>query len=233
MNCESCQQALRGSVAAGSEPNAELRAHLQLCPACSAFFERERHLFAAIDAGLRASANSALPPSFFPELRVRINAPVTPFRKPVSFRKFILVAATAAVLALSIVRLQHRTPGQPVKITPAGPQPTVEASVSPARSEHPNVISPVQPASGVARPGKNVHRENLRQAPPLRDSATEIIVPDDQEALLARYAEQLSDRRRLRAPMSDDALSATTKPLEVELIQIAQLDVKPLADTPE
>jgi hypothetical protein len=33
--------------------------------------------------------------------------------------------------------------------------------------------------------------------------------------------------------MSGDALSAATKPLEVDLIQIAQLDVKPLADRPE
>jgi len=33
--------------------------------------------------------------------------------------------------------------------------------------------------------------------------------------------------------VSDDALSVATKPLEVDLIQIAQLDVKPLAERPE
>jgi hypothetical protein len=233
MNCASCQDALLGLAAVNSEPSAELHAHLQLCAACSAIFERERHLFADIDAGLQASANSTLPSSFFPGLRVRINAPVAPFRKPVSVRGVILVAAAAAILALSIVRQQHRTPGQPAGVTPGGRQSAPEAAMSPVELEQPNVDSPLQPRPGVAPPERNARAENRRQPPPISTSATEIIVPADQEVLLARYAEQLSHRRKAPARMSDDALSAATKPLEVDLIQIAQLDVKPLADRPE
>jgi hypothetical protein len=228
MNCKSCQDALRGLVAGGSEPSAELRAHLQLCADCKAFFERERSLFAAMDTGLQVSANTALPSSFFPQLRVRINAPRAPFQNPVSVRKVILVAAAAAVLALSVVRLHHRTAGQPAEVTPGGGlQPAAEVLSSPVEPEHPIVDSPLQPRSGVVR------AENRRQSTPTKDPATEIIVPAEQEVLLARYAEQLAHRRKVPARMSDDALSAATKPLEVDLIQIAQLDVKPLADRPE
>lgn len=233
MNCESCQDALLDLVASGFEPSAELLAHLQLCAECKAFLERERHLFAAVDAGLQVSANSHLPSSFFPESRVRINAPVTASRKPVSVRRVILVAAAAAVLALSIVRMQHRTPGQSAEITPGGAQPAAAASLSPAQPEQLKADSPLQPRPGVAPPEKNARADNRRKPPPVRDSATEIIVPADQEVLLARYAEQLSHRRKVPARMSDDELSAATKPLDVALIQIAQLDVKPLAETPE
>jgi hypothetical protein len=233
MNCESCQDALLGLVADGAEPNADLRAHLQVCADCKAFFERERSLFAAIDAGLQSSANSPLPPSFFPVLRVRINEQAASFHKPVIVRKVILAAAVAAVLALSLARLRHGAPGQPVEITPRSPQPVVETSLSPVEPQQPKFVSRPQPSSRIARPEKNVRAENRRQPPPTRNSAAEILVPADQEVLLANYADQLSRRRNVRTRISDDALSAATKPLELDLIQIAQLDVKPLAEKPE
>jgi hypothetical protein len=220
-------------VAGGTQPNAELRTHLQSCADCNAFFERQRHLFAAIDAGLQAFANSALPSSFFPVLRVRMNEQVAPFRKSVSLRRVVLVTAAAAVIVLSLVRLHHRAPGQSPEVMPGPPQPSAEASLPRTPLEQPKFGARPQPPHGIAPPENNSHAENRRQLPPLKHSAAEIIVPADQEILLARYAEQLSQRRKVPARMPDDALSAATRPLEVDLIQIAQLDVKPLADRPE
>jgi hypothetical protein len=57
----------------------------------------------------------------------------------------------------------------------------------------------------------------------------EVLVPRDQEILLAGYAEQWSLRGH--APLlAQDADSTILAPLQVAPIQIAELDVKLLAD---
>jgi hypothetical protein len=57
----------------------------------------------------------------------------------------------------------------------------------------------------------------------------EVLVPRDQEVLLAEYAEQW--RLKKRAPLlAQDADAAILAPLEVAPIQIAELDVKLLAE---
>jgi len=57
----------------------------------------------------------------------------------------------------------------------------------------------------------------------------EVLVPRDQEVLLARYAQQWSSHKR--APLvAQGADEVSVKPLEVAPIQIAQLDVKLLTE---
>jgi hypothetical protein len=58
---------------------------------------------------------------------------------------------------------------------------------------------------------------------------SEILVPPDQEVLLASYAEEWSRRKRL--PLVAANLDATNlSPLQIAPIQIAQLDVKLMAE---
>lgn len=58
---------------------------------------------------------------------------------------------------------------------------------------------------------------------------TEVLVPRDQEILLAEYAEEWQLRKR--APLlAQDADSTVLAPLQVAQIQIAELDVKLLAE---
>jgi len=57
----------------------------------------------------------------------------------------------------------------------------------------------------------------------------EVLVPRDQEVLLAEYATQW--RLHKRAPLlAQDFDAAVLAPLQVAQIQIDELDVKPLAD---
>jgi hypothetical protein len=57
----------------------------------------------------------------------------------------------------------------------------------------------------------------------------EVLVPHDQEILLAEYAEQWHLRKR--APLvAQDSDATILAPLQVAQIQIAELDVKLLAD---
>ena len=62
-----------------------------------------------------------------------------------------------------------------------------------------------------------------------KNSEIEVLVPPDQEVLLAGYAAEL--RTRNSAPViARESAVAESMPLQVDLIQIAQLDVKPLAE---
>jgi hypothetical protein len=57
----------------------------------------------------------------------------------------------------------------------------------------------------------------------------EVLVPKDQELLIASYARQWSTQKR--APLvQEDVNQATVTPLEVAPIQITQLDVKLLKE---
>lgn len=69
----------------------------------------------------------------------------------------------------------------------------------------------------------------------LKESAShspspEILVPNDQEVLLASYAQQWNSRARAPLANANEVVEATVEPLQVSPIQIAHLDVKPLAE---
>jgi hypothetical protein len=60
-------------------------------------------------------------------------------------------------------------------------------------------------------------------------SVPEVLVPRDQEVLLASYAQEWSSRKR--APLiANEAKPADVALLDVPPIQITELDVKPLAE---
>jgi hypothetical protein len=62
-------------------------------------------------------------------------------------------------------------------------------------------------------------------------SDPEILVPPDQEILLARYADQFRRHNQSSATLLPEVAPDQTDQLQVPLIQIAELEVKPLADT--
>jgi hypothetical protein len=62
-------------------------------------------------------------------------------------------------------------------------------------------------------------------------SAPEILVPPDQEILLARYADQFRRHHQSSATLLTEVAPDQSAPLQVPLIQIAELEVMPLADT--
>ena len=75
-----------------------------------------------------------------------------------------------------------------------------------------------------SRLGNSVSRPSAGRTP-----TPEVLVPADQEVLLVGYAELW--RRQKRAPLlAKDSDESTLAPLEVAPIQIAQLDVKLLAE---
>jgi hypothetical protein len=226
MNCAFRKAALIGLAALGAEPVSELRAHLLECQSCRAIFEHERNLFGSIDAGLRASAHVEVPASLLPQVRVRLNTQPVYTLLTSRLRTIALTIATAAVLLLSINSLRHRKHSQP----PLPPS----LRASPSVPANDTLASSAQPA--IAKSSNKVFHRPVglqQQPPPVARSAPEIIVSPDQEVLLAHYADQLNRSRNTRAVVTAQSTSVEPQSLEVDLIQIAQLEVKPLAEMQE
>ncbi|HKW61559.1 MAG TPA: hypothetical protein VJN89_03350 [Candidatus Acidoferrum sp.] len=227
MPCEHHKDALIEVAANGAIPQAELRAHLDKCASCRAAFNEEQALFIAIDTGLHAGANSEVPPSLLPRVRAGLE------KMPISFSRwthgwFALTGASlvAATLLVALVVSQKRVGIRPVRSTDN--RPLVSEAVPPTQNQLRSALSPMRDSN----PRASTHATSASARPEhavTAQSAHEVLVPRDQELLLAGYAQQWSSRRRAPLIVNDGELTAVEL-LEVVPIQITKLDVKPLAE---
>jgi hypothetical protein len=231
MICDHYKHALLELTAAGGEPDPQLLAHLQACSFCRSAFENERRLFVSIDSCLRSSVNAEIPPSFIPTVRAQLHRESDPAqrRRTLTDRLLWVSAFAAAAMILFILARPDR------RITPQGrddqfvTQPTQSPVASPTTAANPSqlIVPQITPAIASSFAHKAVISPNKK---PLQtehlDSA--VIVPPDDEILLARYADQWS--RHHDSTLSAEINTHQLDPLQVPLIQIAKLDVKPLAD---
>ena len=222
MPCEHYKDALIDTAAGGAGPQGELRAHLASCPSCREAFTQEQSLFAAIDAGLQVAANAEVPPSLVPRVRAALDEGIVGYAGWNS-RWLALAGAAAAAALLFAVTFRHNRPGPLYTNKPTGAasgQPGIPAVPAPLTSKSSGgVDSPT-------RPGRHdAPREELVSV----TSAPEVLVPRDQELLVASYARQWSSRKR--APLvATNAQQTAVALLQVPPIQIAELDVKLLSE---
>ncbi len=224
MPCEHYKDALIETAASGADPAsaspsdakmAALRAHLTTCDSCRAAFAEEQLLFASIDAGLRAAANADVPASLLPRVRASLGEAFVPARRWAP-NWFALAGAAVMVVALFAGRYLWRTSVEP-KPVPTATKMGPPAPAIPAPQIQILTVVPSRQRNSVWRPTAG------------RTPTPEVLVPADQEVLLVGYAELW--RRQKRAPLlAKDSDESALAPLEVAPIQIAQLDVKLLAE---
>src|SRR5215470_3183095 len=116
MFCEAYNQSLKDAVASGEALTLALQQHLASCESCRAAFAGEQSLFAAIDSGLRAAANSEVPTTLTPRVHVAINNKPTPQprRFPLPVWGFAGAVVTAATV-LALLYVPSRRPPIPVE----------------------------------------------------------------------------------------------------------------------
>ena len=227
MPCEHDKDALIELAASGATPQGELRAHLDGCASCRAALDEEQSLFANIDSGLHATANREVPISLLPRVRAKLDGAAAQLPGWSSGWLALAAAATAVAALFLTVRIHSNNTDSLstslVSSLPAAPK-VVPTTHTPSLSTPPERGKlPHKPSASAAR-----------NAPPRDESASrtlspEILVPRDQEALLASYAKQWSSR--VRAPLvASEVVDAKLEPLKVLPIQITGLDVKPLAE---
>ena len=223
MPCKHYKEALGEAAASGSELQGELRAHLAACADCRAAFEREKSLFASIDAGLQLTANSEIPASLFPRVRAAI-AEETSSNHGWVIPWFALASAAVVVVAFFAARaLWHTT----VTRTPVE---TAEKSGVPPSQNHESVAElPVKKNSNSPHQLATVNKTPSLESATRVKKEPEVLVPHDQEILLADYAAQWSLRKH---PLfvAQDFDTTIFAPLQVAPIQIDELGVKLLAE---
>lgn len=227
MPCQHYKDALIEAAASGSQLLGDLRAHLDTCAECRATFEQEQALFASIDAGLQATANAEVPASLLPRVGAGLDETAAP-RSAWVTNWFVLASAAIIVVAFFATRAVWRpnTVQRPVE----GVGKTSAPQVTPSPQNHEAVV-----ASPVEKNRVSHQQFAIAKNPPAREmlvranTAPEVLVPRDQEILLAEYAEQrpFHNRASLLAQSTDATILA---PLQVAPIQIAELDVKFLAE---
>jgi hypothetical protein len=228
MPCKTYKNALIETAASGAEPQGDLRAHLAGCADCRAAFEQERSLFAYIDAGLHVTANAEVPASLLPRVRARLGEESAP-RRIWASNWLVLASAVVMVVAIFAARAVWR---------PTAVQPAVESAAKPVVPRP--VIAPPQKHATVFVPPVEKNPASRRQnvvakipaghnTQSMEKTAPEVLVPQDQEILLAEYAEQWSlHKHPLLLAQEFDATILT--PLQVTPIQIDELGVKLLAE---
>lgn len=237
MTCQRHAAALIDLAASGSEPNAELDAHLQACSSCRAAFQQERQLFGSIDSSLRASTKTEIPAAFVQRVRAAVNQQTVVPRTSLFRPRLVFAVAAAAIILLFVVHYTRRAKYASEENSIAQRHQLPSDALPPKSSTPSNESASPQPTpSVVAIRRTKTSLENLHQPSQSAPHDPEILVSSDQEILLARYAEQLrrhSSLPTLASVPGNDAELSQSFPLQVSPIQIAQLDVTPLEERQE
>jgi len=218
MFCETYIKPLTDAAASG-ELSAAQREHLASCEPCRIAFAEEQSLFGAIDSGLRTAANSEIPATLIPRIRVAFNDEPAPLRRSFSFLVwgFASAAATAGVV-LGLIHLSSK----PALVEPSRPAPVAVAQNSPKRT-------PLNPArTGAVSPLQHKRPAVLIESRDSRPESPEVLVPDEERSAFARYMAQIS---RSPANISVRAVLAPRGPQEsvqISPIEIASLEPRPL-----
>jgi hypothetical protein len=223
MPCQHYKDALIDAAASDAQPQGDLRAHLANCDACRATFAQEQALLSSIDAGLHVTATAEVPASLLPRVRARLDEVSVPRRTWVA-NWLVLATATGVLVTLFAARAVWRT-----NVVQKPVETAEKTSAPPAQNHNPVVVPPVEKHSASQRQFSIANTFPAHEALVGRNITPEVLVPRDQEVLLAEYAEQWQLHKR--APLfAQDADSTVLAPLQVAQIQIAELDVKLLAD---
>lgn len=225
MPCESYQSAL-SEAAAGAPATSALRSHLIVCAACRSALAAEETLFASIDTGLHSVANAEVPSSLIPSVRARLDEPAPRKRWLVPV---LVPAAAALVVAAFAVHSLRQPPANPSKFTPSRATASVAPSASIPSQEHSSATSP-DGGQRVSLASRTPHRVAPSQTKADAHDGPEVLVPRDQQVLLASYAEQWRTHRY--ALVTAHAIpQPPLEPLEISPIQIDVLDVKLMTDS--
>lgn len=217
MNCKYHQEKIVELLAAGEDlPTAEVAAHQNSCISCTEFYATQQKLFHSVDAGLRFLVDQPVPPSLLPAVRARLDD------IPVARRAWIprwpaVVVAAVAILALTVSYALRRPANHP-----SAPENTLIASGSvdnpqPA-AQLPNVrakLSPM-PRRRPAVPGNSA------------TATSEVIVLAEERQAFARFVAEVPEERDVAVALTRPAPSEADDPVEIALLQIDGLDVKPL-----
>ena len=131
MSCEAYRDKLIAALAGGeSLPAEDVALHLRSCAECAEFYETQVHLFGAIDAGVRAMVNEAVPASLLPRVRARVAEADVPRRAWRFYVKPLAAAMAIAVVSLGVFLVRRENAPARVAVVPSVESPTPKTAES-------------------------------------------------------------------------------------------------------
>jgi hypothetical protein len=228
MPCEEFQGALIDLAAGGdcAEVSGAALAHVAACAECRASLERERSLFAAMDAGVRELANAEVPTAWVRSVEMRIAKEVAPNRAG-QLRWAYVGAIAAGVLIVMLPALRSRNATRPVG---------TEGQVSSAAPQQ-NMLTAQIVAPGATRTRTELraqrHARALKtasEALPVPDESLVVLVPAEEKAAFAKFVHQVAADHEVAAAMVNPAPETRAPFLQVEPLNLARLEIQRLED---
>jgi hypothetical protein len=226
MPCEHYKDALIEAVAEGAGPSGELRAHLAECASCREAFAHEHSLFAAIDSGLHATANSEMPASLLPRVRTVLDEASTPQLRWLQPVVFISAGAVLAFAIFLIARPRHAPPEDVAKQGGVA----VPAAVARAANANPGQNVPEGTQIAAIRAPHFHPARNSTNSSSAASSNPEVLVPPDEREAFARFVAVLNEHSDVaaalvgKAPQKDAVVTA-------DPLRIPDIEIKPLEGT--
>jgi hypothetical protein len=222
MNCKRSQEEIAGALASGESGfGRKLGQHLQDCAACRKFLADQAAFFQSLDSHLRVIANEPVPPSLLPGVRVRLQQEVLPRQ---GTRTWQLAAIGALVVLSAAVSMPLRR-----SVTPAH---TTGSAAAVAYDE--NSAKHSRPAlGGVPLPAPQpIPSQVTRKASVASiSSATEVLVLREEQEAYVHFVNELSKDRDAARPLAFAAPASDGVPVEIALLVIESVEVKPLEGT--
>jgi len=225
MNCKECQERILEALAAGaSQLSREASEHQRNCPVCREFGDAQVSLFRSMDAGLHAMVNQSVPPSLLAGLRARLDRPPVTRLGWIPQWSYALLAVVA-ILIMSIGYVSRRPGDRPNLL---GSTPAVSRNAS-------NPVLEVQPARKSPTTSlRPTHKRADREVPSLASSESEpevIVLAEEREAF-AKFVAELPLEREVALALTRPAAVSEDVPVEIAMLQIETLELKPLEGTP-
>jgi anti-sigma factor RsiW len=224
MPCQHYKDALIEAAATGAGPQGDLRAHLASCASCRDALAQEQSLFGAIDSGLHATANTEVPPSLLPRVRVSLDEAPAPQRRWARSLVFASASVALAFLIFLVARPRHASPEDIARLSPITvlfpTAPATAANSEKTSRERAQVTDVRVSHSHAARNSTNLHS--------VASSNPEVLVPSDEREAFARFLSRdrpLAERDLIRTARAPEPPQESVEILPVE---IASLTVKPL-----
>ena len=216
MSCERYQETMNATLASGeSELHAEIAAHLQTCGECRKFYDVQRRLLAAIDGGVRAMVNQAVPASLLPGVCARMEG--APARRMAWQPVWPIAVAATLLLAIGFGAMRHNGEQKDTLTKPvAVPGPDSFA-----------VVTPDDAGGGrhLEQKKQVAMRKAVTPDPEPSAQTAEVIVLADEREAFARFVSRLPEEREAAAGLARPAPQQEKEPVEIARLQIKELEV--------
>lgn len=217
MSCEGYRDKLIAMLASGESAVAgDDATHLQTCAECKGFYETQVNLFGAIDSGVRAMVNEAVPASLLPRVRAQI-AETGVRRRTSNVSWGFATVAVAAVLAVS-VGLLRRNPENTSKVSE--PSPFVAKGTLGVPPVLPGVVAAVPRRHSKETETATVRRQTVK--------TPEVMVLAEERAAFMKFVTDLPEERDVAVAYTRPVTEAKDDLVEIASLQIDELEVKPL-----